>query len=103
MSRADAAAIAEGLDRAIDELLVARLALCPLPPALPDSGLDAALDQASEYQEARRAFQAALNGLEGHGAPQTHASVLAVQDGLDILVGQAAWVAWQLGVRGRAA
>ena len=101
MALPDTAALAEGLDRAIDELLAVRVALSSPPVALPDMALDEALRQHSDYQQGRRQFAATVEALldsPWDGLPE---AVLNVESAAHTMVGRAAEAAWQLGLRVR--
>jgi hypothetical protein len=98
---ADTAALAEGLDRAIDELLAVRVALAGTPAALPDLALDEAFRQHPEYQHGRHEFAAALEHLldaEWHDLPE---AVLRVESAANAMVGRAAETAWRLALNSR--
>jgi len=101
MSGIDTAALAEGLDRALDELLTVRMALSVLPVGLPDTALDQALRQDQGFQQARQDFAAALASLLDKAGGEHRDGVLNVESIVNVLVGRGLEVAWRLGLRAR--
>ena len=101
MSGIDTAALAEGLDRALDELLTVRMALSVLPVGLPDTALDEALRQDPAFQQARQDFARTLERLlEGAGA-DVRDDVLNVESAANLMLGRTLVVAWRLALRAR--
>ena len=101
MRALDTAALAEGLDRALDELMAVRTALSTLPVGVPDVALDEALRQDPGFQEARQDFAAALASLLDHAGGEHRDGVLNVESIVNVLVGRGLEVAWRLGLRAR--
>ena len=97
----DTAALAEGLDRAIDELLAVRVALSDRPVALPDLALDEVLRASMEYQEGRKRFAQAIEAVLDAPWDALPQAALDVEAAANEMLGCALEVAWQLGVRPR--
>jgi hypothetical protein len=97
----DRAALAEGIDRAIDELLAVRVALSDAPVALPDLALDEALRRHPSYQAGRQEFAGAIEALLDSPWDGLPAAVLDVESAANAMVGRAFEVAWQLALRVR--
>jgi len=97
----DSAILAEALDRAIDELLRVRLALGDHSVALPDIALDEALRQHPAYQDGRREFATAIDGLVHAPLDRLPEVALDVESAANTMLGRAVEVAWRLGLRCR--
>ena len=96
MSAADPTALAESLDRAIDEMLTVRLALSGTPAAMPEIALDAVLRDDADYRRARLTFREALDALLDVADEGLRDRVLDLESQANSLVAQAAEVAWRL-------
>ena len=94
----DTAALAEGLDRAIDELLAVRVALSDRPIALPDLALDEVLRQHAGYQDARAAFAVALDEVLVAAGDENREKVLALEGVANVLIWRAAEAVWRLAI-----
>ena len=99
MSALDSAALAEGLDRAVDELLAVRTALSALPVGLPDMALDDALRQDTAFQEARKNFASTMERVLDGGGGELRDDVLNVEATVNLLVGRGLEIAWRLALR----
>lgn len=97
----DPTTVADGLDRAIDELLAVRVAVSPVPVALLDLALDEALLQSPEYQRSRRTFAASIEAMLDGQWDELPQAVLDVEAAANELVGRAVEMAWRLGLRAR--
>ena len=101
MSALDNAALAEGLDRAVDELLAVRTALSALPVGLPDMALDDALRQDPGFQQAREDFARTLERLLYEVGGELRDELLRVESVANVLVGRGLDIAWRLALRTR--
>lgn len=94
----DASIIIERLDRALEDVLAARIALGGVPVALPDEALDEALRRDDGYQKARREFTTVLRRLLDRVGSTERDALLAIESTTNQLVARTAEVAFRLGV-----
>ena len=87
------------LDRAIDELLAARVILGALADVqLPDEALDVALQSSPEAQDARREFLAALSSIDVGGDAVARQTYLAIEGTANALAAATSVAGWRLGL-----
>lgn len=86
----------EHLDRALDDLLAARVALGELPPASPCEALGEALEGDDEYRQARLAFRAAFEDL-AERFPSERERFLALEETANWMASASSDVGWRLG------
>ncbi len=96
---ADADALVQHLDRALDAVLAVRVALGASSLPVPDEALDEALQRDDAYQQARRRFSTSFAVLAGQHDAEEGPSLLDLESAVNALVARAAECGWRLGRR----
>ena len=87
------------VDRAIDELLAARMKLGGVADvAVPDDALDVVLRNSPDVRDARREFLAALSSIDVAGDAVARQVYLAIEETANALAAATSVAGWQLGL-----
>lgn len=88
----------EHLDRALDALMAARIAIGGLPDDLPDTALDEALEADDEYRRVREELSEQVAKLMQVVGPFDRDAVLGLESAVNALVACGVGVGWKLGL-----
>lgn len=99
MKEIDNSELTQHLDRAIDELLAARMSVAGLADAAePDDALDVALQDSPHVRDARREFLAALSSIDVSGYAVARQTYLRIEETANAVAAECAIAGWRLGL-----
>ena len=87
------------VDRAIDELLAARMKLGGVADvAVPDDALDVALRNSTDVRDARREFLSALAAIDVAGDAVARQTYLRIEEAANAVASECAVAGWRVGL-----
>jgi len=99
MTDFDNSLLIQHIDRAIEELLAARMKLGGLADvAVPDEALNVALRDSPDVQDARRQFLSALAAIDVAGDAVARQVYLQIEEAANAVASECAAAGWRLGL-----